>query len=266
MSIRNTIMTVCGAVVLISLQACHTTKKITKLEDKPVIATEGKLKPEDFLGKNISWNTFTGKADTHFESKDKSNDFSCNLKMNKDKDIWASIVALGILEAARVKITPETLQAINKINKSAYALSYKEGQELIQTQVDFPVLQNLFIGNPLVAGVAVSNFDVQDSTVAITQVKDDFTQTLTYSKKNGTLQELQLNSTQKDFSCNIRYEKYGAITLQQPFAFNRYIVIKNKGEEIKLNMEFSKAELDLPVETTFTIPTSYEMMKLPVKK
>jgi hypothetical protein len=31
-------------------------------------------------------------------------------------------------------------------------------------------------------------------------------------------------------------------------------------------MEFSKAELDLPVETTFTIPTSYEMMKLPVKK
>jgi len=267
MPVRNHITALCGGLLLLTLQACHTTKKVAATNDKPVVTTpDEKLKAEDFLDRTLTWTTFSGKADTHFEKKDKSQDVTCNLRMNKDKDIWASVVALGILEAARVKITPDTLQAINKIDKSGYSLSYKEGQELIQTQVDFPVLQNLFIGNPLISGVAVSRFDVKDSTVSIVQEKDDFQQTLTYNKASGTLQELQLTSEKKDFSCDIRYEKYGAITMKQPFAFNRYMVIKNKGEEIKLNMEFSKAELDAPVETNFTIPSSYDIKKITDKK
>jgi hypothetical protein len=113
--------------------------------------------------------------------------------------------------------------------------------------------------------VPVKNWEQKDSTVVITQVKDDFTQELTYNKRTGTLTDLQLSSTQRNFKCNIRYEKYGPITHQQPFAFNRYIVINNKGEEVKLNMEFNKAELDVPVETSFSIPDSYERMSIPKK-
>jgi hypothetical protein len=127
------------------------------------------------------------------------------------------------------------------------------------------VLQNLFIGNPLISNVPVKSWDQKDSVVTIIQVKDDFTQELTYNKRTGTLTDLQLTSTQRNFKCNIRYEKYGPITNQQPFAFNRYVVINNKGEEIKLNMEFNKAELDVPVETNFSIPDSYERMSIPKK-
>lgn len=267
LSFRGILFVAGVSVLSLLMPSCASTKKVATVTEptKAVQPPANKLKAEDFLTKTIDWNTFSGKADMHFEKGDQNQDASCNLRMNKGKDIWASIIALGILEAARAKITPDSLQAIVKITKDAYALSYKDGQALIGTQVDFSVLQNLLIGNPLITGVPVKNFEVKDSTVVITQVKDDFTQVLTYNTVKGTLQSLQLSSDSKGFSCNIRYEKYGPITLQQPFAFNRYIIIKNKGEDIKLNFEFSKAELNTPVETPFSIPSSYTMKSIPKK-
>jgi hypothetical protein len=251
-------------VLLISVEACNTTKKVATVE--PVKNTNQAVKPEDYLSHTLVWNSFSGKADMHFENKDQNQDFTGNLRLRKDKDIWASVVALGIAEVARAYITPDSLKAMIRIGKKAYVLSYKEGLELIQAQVEFPVLQNLFIGNPLIMGVPVKKWDQKDSVVSITQVKDDFTQELIYNKRTGTLSELNLNSAERNFKCNIRYEKYGPVTGQQPFAYNRYIIINNKGEEVKLNMEFSKAELDVPVETTFSIPDSYERMAIPKKK
>ena len=252
----------CSVALLISAEACTTTKKAATTEPvKPVTA----LKPEDYLSHVITWSSFNGKADMHFENKDQNQDFNGNLRLRKDKDIWASVIALGIAEVARAYITPDSLKAIVRIGKKAYALSYKEGLELIQAQVEFPVLQNLFIGNPLISNVPVKHWEQKDSVVTFTLVKDVFTQELSYNYRSGTLTDLQLSSTQRNFRCTIRYDKYGPITNQQPFAFNRYIVINNKGEEIKLNMEFNKAELDVPVETSFSIPDSYERMSIPKK-
>jgi hypothetical protein len=251
---------VMSAALLLFTQACNTTKKTAVTEpEKPVSQDK---KPEEYLAQTIVWSSFSGKADMHLETKDQNQDFTGNLRMRKEKDIWASVIALGIAEVARASITPDSLRAMIRIGKKAYALSYKEGLELIQAQVEFPSLQNLFIGDPLINNLPVKHAESRDSLIIITVAKDDFTEQLTYNKRTGTLQELQLNSDQRNFKCNIRYEKYGPITGRQPFAFNRYMVIHNKGEEIKLNMEFSKAELDVPVETSFSIPDSYERMSI----
>lgn len=259
-------ITILALGLALSQQACNSTKKALVTEETKPVASKETLHAEDFLNKNISWNTFNGKAGLHYENKDQNQDLTCNMRMQKDKDIWASFVALGIIEAARAKVTPDSLKAINKINKEGYALSYKEGQELIGTQVDFSVMQNLFIGNPLITNVPVSKFETQDSTVSITQSKDGFTQVLTYNRSNSTLKELRLSAAEKQFDCTILFDNYKAITLQQPFAFNRNITIHNKGQEIKLTLEFSKAELDVPVETNFNIPSNYTMKPLSPKK
>jgi hypothetical protein len=252
-----------GLALMLTAAACSTAKKVATTEPVKTVET---LKPEDYLSHTIAWTAFNGKADMHFENKDQNQDFAGNLRMHKDKDIWSSIIALGIAEVARAYITPDSLKAMVRIGKKAYVLSYKEGLELIQAQVEFPVLQNLFIGNPLISGVPVKHVEQKDSSIIITQVKDDFTQDVTYNKRTGTLTHLTLSSPQRNFKCEIRYEKYGPITNQQPFAFNRYIMINNKGEAIKLDMEFSKAELDVPIETAFSIPDSYERMAIPQKK
>lgn len=265
LNIRKAGLVACAVLTILAGAACNTTKKAAVTEpEKPAAANE--RKPEEYLSQMIDWNTFSGKADMHFENKDQNQDFTGNLRMNKGKDIWASIIALGITEVARASITPDSLRAMVKIGKKAYALSYEEGLELIQAQVEFPVLQNLFIGNPLISGTPVVNAETKDTAVWITQEKEGFTQLLGYGKISGLLQEQRLHSEQKGFTCTIRYEKYGPVTGKQPFAFNRRIVINNKGEEVKLDMEFSRAELNTPVETNFSIPDSYERLKIKKQK
>ena len=111
----------------------------------------------------------------------------------------------------------------------------------------------------------VKKAEEKDSLVLLTLVKDDFNEVLTYNKQTGALQHLELRSDKRDFKCTIRYEKYGPITNKQPFAFNRYIVITNKGQEVKLDLEFSKAELDVPVDVSFSIPDSYTRQNIPKK-
>lgn len=246
-----------GSVGMVFISSCAGSKKIAAPVERP---REGRS-PEEYLAQKIVYTSFAGKAQTHFESKDQNQDFTTNLKMKKDQQVWASIVALGIAEVARASITPDSLRAVIRIGKKAYALSYEEGLKLIQAQVDFPVLQNLFIGNPLIDKGPIQNSQIKDSLLHITMVNEDFKQELIYHTGTGLLERLNLTSAKRDFACNIIYGKYGAVNYKQPFAFSRTMVIDNAGEQVKLNLEFSKAELDVPVDLPFEIPASYTRMK-----
>lgn len=244
------------------LQACSTTRKATQTSpDKPIVT---EIDPEQYINNTLDWKSFSSKADLHIETKNQNQDVNSTIRMTKDNAIWASILALGITEIARAAITPDSLKAVVRIGKKAYALSYEEGLELIQTQVEFPVLQNLFIGNPLMKGVPVKKWHAADSTVTIEQEKDGFKQTLVYAKQNATLQKLFLVSDEKGFSIEIDYGKYGPLKLKQPFSYSRKMVINNKGENMRLDIEYNKPEIDVPVETNFNIPNNYE--RVPVKK
>ncbi len=238
------------------LHACRTHKAIPVKET--VKEALPALEPEEYLGLQLDYRTFSGKASVHLEQKGEQQDFSANIRMQKDKSIWASAIALGIAEVARAMITEDSLQAIVRLNKKAYALTYQEGAELLEADVPFTSLQNLLVGNPLITDGAVKGIEDRDSMVVLTLSKGEFSQVLTYDKYKRILLQLELTSDQRPFKCVVKYGKYGPVTLQQPFAFNRNIVIENKGETVKLDMEYSKAELNVPVETPFTIPASYQ--------
>jgi len=257
--------TLIGALMLSSIYSCKTSKKIASAPEVTNKIEQGR-KPEDYLQQKINYSNFSGKAQMHYEGKNQSQDFTANIRMRKDKDIWSSIVALGgLLEAARAYVTPDSLKAIDKLGRKAYVLSYGEGTNLIDAQVEFPALQNLIVGNVLFDNVPVKNVTEQDSLIMIAMSKDDFNQTLTYNKNTGLLQQTTLVSERRNFTCNISYEKYGAITGKQPFAYNRSIDISNKGQQVKLTMEFSKADLDVPVEMPFSISDSYKIQEVKKK-
>ncbi len=249
---------------LLGTTACRTQKKLPPKEPVAKI-TLPELKPEEYLAQRIDYRTFSGKASVHMEQKGEQQDFSANIRMQKDKTVWASAIALGIAEVARALVTPDSLQAIVRITKKSYVMPYEEGLALIQAEVPFPALQNLLIGNPLINDVPLTATTDQDSVLILSMTKDEFVQVLTFDKEKRTLRQLELTSHTRPFKCTIQYSRYGPVALQQPFAFDRSILIENKGEKVKLNFEFSKAELDVPVEFPFSIPASYERAQVKKK-
>jgi len=238
---------------MLLLAACSSSKRLSE----PEVVSKPKLNATDYLNRKVHYATFLGKAQAHLVSKDQDQQFTLNLRMKKDQHIWSSIIAMGIAEVARASITPDSLRALVRIGKKAYAMSYQEGQELIKAEVSFAELQHLLIGNALMEDGTVKKVEESDSLVRITMEKDGYTQVLTYGKVQQVLQHLQLKASDRDFSCEVTYGKYAATTHSQPFAYQRNIVIKNSNDVIRLDLDFSKAELDVPVEFAFDIPTSY---------
>lgn len=247
-------------IVITFLASCGGAKHTTE-----TVVNTKKMKPEEYLAQSINYKTFSGKAQMQYSGDGDSQDFTANIRMNKDKDIWASITALGgMIEAARAYITPQELKAINRLKRSYYQLSYEEGLSLLQAQVSFEDLQNLIVGNPLMSDNKITSDSETENEVKIVVTKDDIKETLLYDKKTGTLQSIELNSDARAFQCIIKYSAYGPTTGKQPFAYNRILDITNKGKKVQLTMNFNKAELDIPVDVSFSIPSSYD--KAVIKK
>lgn len=77
--------------------------------------------------------------------------FKATLRMRRDSAIWVSISpALGI-EVFRILLTPDSLKLISKVpdNKYYYVGRFDVLSDMLGTEIDFDMLQNLLVGNAL---------------------------------------------------------------------------------------------------------------------
>lgn len=241
--------------------ACNTGKKIADSSvEKPITST---IQPaEVYLKHRLLYNTFSGRGDVQIQTEDKNQKVNLRISMNKDKDILASVVAMGMLEVGRAFVTPDSVFAVNRLNKTGYALGYHEGAEFLKADIPFGSLQDLFAGNPIIAADApITNTDTKDSTITITQEKDSFIQVLQYNIYTQNLKNLEIKATNRPFECTIQYSNYQKAGIGQIFPYDRQINISNNGKKISLDIKFTQAEINIPVNTNFKIPPTYSVIK-----
>ncbi len=258
--LRSIILLTSIIVLMGNLLACNTSRKVTKVDTTPTIHKAREA--EDYLKHIIDFKSFSGRAELNIINAGNHQNVTANLRMRKDQDIWSSIIALGIAEVARAYVTPDSLQALVRIGRKAYSLPYEQGLQLINADFEFPALQNLLIGNPLIQDAEISHSEEKEDLFLITMKKDDFVQILSYDKNSGLLKHLSLVSEARNFSCTIEYEQYKALALNQFFAHSKSINIQNGSENIRIKMDFNRAEIDIPVDMSFSIPSSYDIEKL----
>jgi len=115
------------------------------------------------------------------------------------------------------------------------------------------------IGNPLLHQGTDKKMQMSDTAVWITLKKDDMTQVLGYNAQTRLLEKLILKSDTRDFICEIDYSDYRPLALKQPFSFQRHIQIREEGKHIVVDLAFTRAAVNVPVETGFQIPPSYTL-------
>jgi hypothetical protein len=102
---------------------------------------------EQMIDNQNHFDTFKAKALTSISSNGKVNDFKLNIRIKKDSLIWVSITAGVGIEAARIKLTQDSVYFINRLNKTYFKGDYKLINTLINAQVDFDIAQALLTGN-----------------------------------------------------------------------------------------------------------------------
>jgi predicted transcriptional regulator len=94
----------------------------------------------------FNFNRFNAKLNAEIAIDSSINSFVISLRVKKDSIIWMSISKLGI-EGARVLITKDSVSFINRINNKYFKGDYSYVSKLLNTQLDYEMLQSLLVGN-----------------------------------------------------------------------------------------------------------------------
>lgn len=208
--------------------------------------------------RTISYSTFSGKAKVHFEGKGDKQDFTANIHMERDKRIWVSITALGLFEAARALITPDSIIVIDRLHHTVQAIAFAEAGKLLPVNVDFSTLQRLIIGDVLQTGDTPNDATLSGDGFSLHSGTAKYDQQITYNRGDSTIRQQQLRVlTDNGTSLMIQYGDYGDNSGRK-FSSKRVMNMTDKGEQYLIEMDFNKADFDVPVEFSFSIPSRYE--------
>lgn len=196
----------------------------------------------------------------HFESGDEKQNFTANFRLEKAKVIWVSINAPLIGEVARAIVTPDSVKAIERINKRSYLYTYNDIQKLINIQVDFNTLQDLIVGNALSTNGSISDIKELGDLSTIFIKGEEYMNQLTFTKADSTLKQLQLQTVRAVSSSSIliAYQNYENAGVRKFPAQRNYHIQDVKGAAM-LDMDINKYEFDTPTDFPFSIPANYKL-------
>lgn len=208
------------------------------------------------------YRTFKGKAKMHYEGGGQKQDFTANIRMKKDSIIWIHITAgMGLVNVARVYITPDSFQLVNFLDKSGMKMHISEAEQLLPAAIDFNMLQHFIMGEALTEPIQEVT-DATDIGGTWTLIVDglEADQQVALNKSDSTIRSQQILSAQNSFAGLIRYGNYSIINSRK-FATSRAINIQNKKELHYIDMNFNNASFDEEMNFPFNIPSSYTLNK-----
>ncbi|MBS1688113.1 MAG: DUF4292 domain-containing protein [Bacteroidetes bacterium] len=212
--------------------------------------------------KELNYKTFSGKAKMHYEGPAMKQEFTAHFRLKKDSAMWVNVTALeGLVQVARVYITPDTIKMINYLNKEATIMPMSQAQKLLPVPLNFMMLQNFVVGNALVHSGHIT--DATDIGNAWTiQVEDNnYVQQITYNKPDSTMRSGQMHTRNVNGPQGIsQYDNYGNVDGRK-FSEDRTVHIQNNGQEYMLDMSFNKADFDVDQDYPFSIPGNYTINK-----
>ena len=245
-------------------------EKAIKKSDTTELVKKAELKIPDYdtllarkviTSRNVDYKTFQSKAKMHFESGDQKQNFTANFRLKKGEVIWVTISGFGI-EVARALITPDSVKAIERINKNAYVYTYKDIQKLINLEVDFSTLQDLIIGNSVATDGAITDIKELEGLSTIFIKGLDYTNQLTFNKIDSSLKQIQMQTMRSVSTSSLlislsQYQREGEFYLSTQRTYN----IQDVKGAARLEMDINKFDFNKEMDFPFSIPSNYSYTK-----
>lgn len=94
-----------------------------------------------------SFKWFSGKAKVDFIEGKKKTPFTAQIRIRHDSAIWISVSSGIGIEGARLLLTEDSVKYINRIDKTYFVGDYAFLSSLIDTEIDFCMVQALITAN-----------------------------------------------------------------------------------------------------------------------
>lgn len=208
----------------------------------------------------IRFTTFAAKVKVDYrDSKDRKYDFNCFIRMHRDSVIWVSVIAALGIEAFRVKITPDSVAILDKLEKTIQYQRVEYLQQITQLPFDFYLLQDLIVGNPVYTKGELKSFQDNGNVYTMSMIGNFFKHFMTLDRNNANLLVSKLDDVDpaRSRTANLAYDDYQPSGRWQ-FANIRRITLAEK-TKVDLDLEFKQVEFDVPQTYPFSVPKNYKL-------
>ncbi|MBA3829498.1 MAG: DUF4292 domain-containing protein [Taibaiella sp.] len=212
--------------------------------------------------KTIDFNTFSGKVKMHYIGQGQNVDFTAHIRIKKDNIIWITVTALeGIVQVARVYVTPDSFKLVNFIKNEATVIPITEAAKFLPIAVTFANLQNFLMGDALVKEGTITDASTTSDVFLIQVATGNYTQHITYNKADSTMRSAQVSTPGSSGLQGLTTFSNYAATDALKFSTDREVNIHNAGQVYELEMSFKSATFNQPQDYPFSIPHGYTISR-----
>lgn len=195
---------------------------------------------------------------------------NANMRIRRGEIIRITVAPFLGIEVARIDITPEKILAIDRMNKRYVELGFGELSSLLNTELDFNILQSLILNEIFIPGrEKLSQSDAERFALsscgdqAKLQVKG--TKRIEYSfftsATDGRLEETVISLKGLPYSLHCRYTDF---TMLGNDVFPQYIEMQSEGTDKKysLSMKLSRIGTDSDWDAKSEVSSKYRKISI----
>ena len=205
---------------------------------------------------NLDFINFNGKGKIQLEDEGDKISSGITVRMRKDSIIWISVVpALGI-EAARVVITKDSVQMLNRLKREYFSGDYSVIKNKYKVDLNYNLLQNIILGNYMPAPDGNEKIMTESSLQHSRQEQANLLIDQFLDGTNAKLKKITIKDQDTKSSIAVDYSKFEPLG-DTPFARTALIVAQQgEGEKVKgaiATLDFNRISLN---ENNLTFPYS----------
>lgn len=207
---------------------------------------------------NIAFDYLTAKGQLELEDKGETISSGYSLRIKKDSIIWVSVQpGLGI-EAARIKITQDSVYFMNRLQKEYAATDFNFLSDRFKIDINFDVLQAILLGNYQATGQekVMDEGEMQHAQQLRTNLLLDYF----INRSSHKLEQFLVQDQQTGNTITVKYSDFQPLGTV-PFAHEMAAQVLQKGQLSVFKLEHSKvAVTDEVLSFPFAVPTNYKRL------
>ncbi len=205
---------------------------------------------------------FSSKTKFKFKDGDNKVKATANIRIKKDSIIWMSLTPGIGIEAARARITQDSLILIDRVNKQVIRFSFETLSKTFNFDLDYQLLQSVIMGELPMARSSQDMVDKQANHFLVTQNRDDLRIMNTIGLKTRKLEELRAVSVTTTNALELKYSDFKLVD-EYAFAHKALLVLnyikEAQNRSTTIDFEHNKTQIEKkPLKFPFNIPKRYE--------
>ncbi len=241
--------------------------EINTQADKPVVKEKPKIEAVKekftFVVPNTDFETCKIKSKVTFNNNKINQTIPATIHIKKYSIIWISVSL--VLEVARINITPDTVQILDKLNRKYYGTSFKTLSKMFDFEVDFQILQAALLGNIPIKPNAEDLYFDENKTLRLSQKRKELSFENKVDKDNLKLFLIEAKDAQSKSEMNLSFKNYvKEVDNLVPTLIQIVFLSGQYREKTEVEFVHSKFDfLDRNIRFPFNIPKGYQIMALP---